>query len=152
MAIPRTPTEPRFLKSIGNTSCWLWKGYINKTTGYGTINSYENVQTLAHRFSYEFFIGEIPKDLQIDHLCRNRACVNPLHLEPVTSRVNGLRGTSPAAVNAKKTSCKSGHEFNEKNTYYRTGNNAIPTRMCRTCINRVSKETKLRNPAKYKKV
>jgi hypothetical protein len=71
-------------------SCWLWD-VPDPNTGYGTI--YDGARNvLAHRWSYEHHVAEIPDGMQIDHLCRNRICVNPAHLEPVTIQVNGERG------------------------------------------------------------
>jgi hypothetical protein len=87
------------------------------------------VVKFGHRVSYEAFKGPIPDGLTIDHLCRNRACVNPEHLEPVTMRVNCLRGESPAAVHARKTHCPKGHEYSAENTYRHKGNH----RMCKLC-------------------
>jgi hypothetical protein len=72
------------------TGCWLWDGYIS-TTGYGSIKFQGRIGSV-HRLSYESFVGPIPEGLQIDHLCRVRACCNPEHLEPVTSRENTIRG------------------------------------------------------------
>jgi hypothetical protein len=83
----------------------------------------------AHRWSWEKVNGSVPDDLHIDHLCRNRACVNPAHLEPVTRRENILRGVGITAQNARKTHCKNGHEFTEANTYIRPGGH----RGCREC-------------------
>ncbi len=84
---------------------------------------------LAHRFSFESFIGPIPDGLTLDHLCRNPRCVNPLHLEPVTNRVNILRGTSFVAIHARKTHCIRGHALTEDNVYHaRNGG-----RYCRKC-------------------
>lgn len=86
----------------------------------------------AHRLSYELHKGEIPEGLEIDHLCRNRWCVNPDHLEAVTRRENIMRGDGPkklGELNSKKTHCKHGHPFDKENTRYRpTGG-----RSCRIC-------------------
>lgn len=65
----------------------------------------------AHRFAYEALVGPIPKGLEIDHLCFVRNCVNPGHMEPVTSAVNTLRSTGPTAANAAKDQCVNGHPF-----------------------------------------
>ena len=73
--------------------CWLWQGAIN-TNGYGNFHN-KGRTVKAHRFAYEICVGEIPKGLTIDHLCRVRHCVNPSHLEPVTMRENFLRGDRP---------------------------------------------------------
>jgi hypothetical protein len=76
----------------------------------------------------ELFVGPIPEGLVIDHLCRNRGCINPTHMEPVTNAENVLRGEGPTAVNARKTHCKRGHPFDDVNTYvYAKG------RACRMC-------------------
>lgn len=86
--------------------CWVWTA--NHTAkppkGYGRFWIAKQ-GILAHRWSYEHFVGLIPAGLKIDHLCRNRSCVRPTHLEPVTSRVNCLRGEAPAARMAKRTCC-----------------------------------------------
>lgn len=90
------------------TGCWNWTAHT--LSGYGQLD-----HRAAHRFSYEHHIGPIPDGLQIDHLCRNRRCVNPEHLEPVTQRENILRGEAPAAYLARQTHCKRGHEFTSDN-------------------------------------
>jgi hypothetical protein len=71
---------------------------------------------LAHRVSYELLVGPIPQGLQLDHLCRNRRCINPAHLEPVTSRENTMRGETVAAANASRDHCPSGHPYSDSNT------------------------------------
>jgi hypothetical protein len=114
----------RLMNSIYETenSCWQWSGYISPS-GYSriTINK-KHIPT--HRLSYEVFVDEIPNGLVIDHLCRNRACINPDHLEPVTIGENVKRGV------LAKTLCKQGHKFDKQNTYIRldTGH-----RICRKC-------------------
>lgn len=84
--------------------------------GYGNFY-YERHNVAAHRFAYELEVGPIPDGLQIDHLCRNRACVRPSHLEPVTQFENWRRGEAPSVTNALKTHCKRGHEFTRENTF-----------------------------------
>ena len=106
--------------------CWEWTGSRDRQ-GYGKANAIG--QTLAHRIVYEVLAGPIPEGLTLDHLCRNRACVNPDHLEPVTMTVNILRGFSPQAINARKEKCPRGHPLDAANTY-RSGKTG---RACRTC-------------------
>ena len=108
-------------------NCWLWIG-TKDGSGYGLL--YINGHLVkAHRFAYELLVGSIPEGLTIDHLCRNRACVNPDHLEPVTMRTNLLRGNGWAAQNARKAHCPQGHPFDEQNTYY----DPKGGRRCRVC-------------------
>ncbi|NEE06902.1 HNH endonuclease [Streptomyces sp. SID7499] len=112
--------------------CWLWTAATFKATGYGQFREGgrgSRVRT-AHRVAYELLVGSVPAGLQLDHLCRNRRCVNPAHLEPVTNRENGLRGTSFAAVNAAKTHCVRGHAFDTDNTLTSP---ATGHRRCRAC-------------------
>jgi hypothetical protein len=80
---------------LNNSPCWDWTGYKDEK-GYGRIYK-EGLNKYAHRYAYEHFVGPIPDNLEIDHLCRRRCCVNPEHLEAVTHRVNVARGTSPSA-------------------------------------------------------
>lgn len=122
----RRPTiEDVILGSVvSEFGCWLWQGRI-MGEGYGEFN-----KAMAHRLSYEVFVGGIPPDKQIDHLCRVRHCVRPSHLELVTIKENVLRGFGPSALNARKTHCKNGHPFDEANTYV---DKTLRKRACRVC-------------------
>lgn len=118
----------RKYKVIPN-GCWLWTAYCD-SLGYGRIVGGEGQprSAYAHRVSYELFIGKIPDDMEIDHLCRNRSCVNPVHLEAVPHHTNVLRGKAPTAANAQKTHCKRGHSFTPENTGV-----VHNRRYCKTC-------------------
>ena len=107
MISKHTPFEERYIPEP-NSGCWLW--IAGKSVGYGHL-MLKGVHMWAHRVSYERHIGPIPPGLEIDHLCRMRACVNPAHLEPVTRGTNILRGLSPSAINARKTHCPKGHQY-----------------------------------------
>lgn len=106
--------------------CWPWTGAM-QGQGYG---QYGKPMRLAHRISYEFFVGPIPEGLTLDHLCRNRQCVNPSHLEPVTRGENVLRGESLPARNARKTHCPKGHPYDDINTYVSPNTG---WRQCKAC-------------------
>ena len=113
-----------------NTGCWLWLTTLDRD-GYGKIN-YRKRTLRAHRFIYERLRGPIPSNLELDHMCRVRCCVNPDHLEPVAGRENLRRGNSPSSAAARQTHCIHGHEFNFENT--RIGNNYKGSfRQCRAC-------------------
>lgn len=107
--------------------CWLWTASLD-SKGYGKIKGAGPEIVQAHRASYELNVGPIPADLVLDHLCRVRHCVNPGHLEPVTQRINLLRGETLTAMEVLVTHCPQGHPYDAENTY-QYGNN----RKCRTC-------------------
>jgi hypothetical protein len=91
----------------GPSDCWQWIGSL-MPNGYGRFKGEAKLPVLAHRWSYEYHVGPIPDGLVIDHLCRNRGCVNPWHMEPVTQKENLRRGIH---YNAVKTHCPKGHAF-----------------------------------------
>jgi len=120
-----------WLKVEKTNNCWLWTGRQKGGQNgdrYGRF-SYKPLDIYAHRFSYELFKGEIPTNLEIDHLCRVRLCVNPDHLELVSRKVNVLRGKSFSAINSRKTHCSKGHKFTPENTYQYSYQ-----RKCKTCV------------------
>lgn len=108
------------------TGCWECQGKLS--SGYARMGWAGRIQ-VAHRVVYTLLVGPIPDGLTLDHLCRVRHCVNPAHLEPVTRGTNVLRGIGPAALNAVKTHCPAGHEYNEVNTYI----DSLGQRTCRSC-------------------
>lgn len=118
----------RFIAKVAITDpaeCWEWTAGKRSHKGYGGFNG----KHYAHRFAYELAVGPIPDGLTLDHLCRNRLCVNPDHLEPVTARENTLRGESPNVVTARTGVCKRGHSMDDA-YIERDG-----SRQCRHCHN-----------------
>lgn len=109
--------------------CWLWTGAVSGQTGYGAFRA-DGLLRGAHRVAYELAVGAIPSGLTLDHLCRGRQCVNPTHLEPVTQRVNMLRGISPNAALANSGRCAAGHPRTPENNYQRHDGGG---RICRPC-------------------
>ncbi len=119
----------RFSSKINKTdNCWIWIA-SKDSRGYGKF-WIKDKYFYAHRFSYQIFKGQIHEDLVLDHLCHNKSCVNPNHLEEVTIGENVLRGNSISGINSRKTHCKNDHEFTLESTYFRLNNG---NRMCKIC-------------------
>lgn len=133
MSTAPRPVMERLVEKVSinpETGCWDWAAYITPE-GYGSFFYRGRRNGLAHRAAYTETVGEIPEGMHIDHLCRNRACCNPSHLEVVQPRVNYLRGVGPTAVNAEKSECSRGHAFDEANTYWRPKGDGRDCRECR---------------------
>ena len=129
-----TPITERIREStvIDGDGCWVWQKPLQN--GYGRMWVGSRLDgsrrfALAHDASYRASVGPVPDGMVLDHLCRNRACCNPAHLETVTQRENVLRGIGPSAVNAQKTHCPHGHEFTPGNTRMNKGK-----RYCGECV------------------
>lgn len=116
-----------------NTPCWEWIAGRN-SCGYGSIRLRGPCRQV-HRVMYAWLVSPLPNGIskttvQIDHLCNNRRCINPVHLQAVLPKINSARGTSPIATNGAKTHCKRGHPFTPDNTYLYSGKH----RQCKTCV------------------
>jgi len=131
MSVKPRPAEERFhLKTIpGPSGCIDWTGSVN-SSGYGTFYAGPGDSIVAHRWAYTHSKGPIPIGMYLDHLCRNRRCVNPDHLEPVSQRENLLRGDTVIARSVGASHCPSGHPYSGEHLYITpsTGH-----RRCRTC-------------------
>lgn len=137
--------EPKVCRGAAG-DCWPWVGVKDKD-GYGFLmvglrKGERRTSRRAHRLSYEHERGPIPVGYQLDHLCRNPACVNPAHLEPVTPQVNTLRGVAPSARNAQKTHCLYGHLLPAAthHAYQRT------RRRCKQCERARARVVRARDP------
>ena len=120
-------TPERFWSKVdASGDCWEWTGGVQRQ-GYG-ITYVDGPQRVAHRWAWENLVGPVPDGLVLDHLCRNKRCVNPDHLEPITNRENILRGYGITARNARKTECIHGHPLSGVNLFVWRGD-----RLCRTC-------------------
>lgn len=115
--------------------CWTWIAAVN-SRGYGSFGHEGRIWS-THRLTYTLLVGEIPTGLQIDHLCSNKRCCNPSHLEPVTAKVNRSR-----TAQAQKTMCKRGHPLSGSNLIVKSRPNGLSIRNCRECAN----ESRRRKP------
>lgn len=123
------------------TGCWVFFA-ARQPTGYGQMWNGKR-QEQAHRISYRIYVGEIPEGCEIDHICRNRSCVNPEHLRAVSHRENMRVSNTVMGRNAAKMFCKRGHPFEGRNLFItKTG-----ARQCRTCINMHARNAKARRRA-----
>lgn len=141
---PRLSYPERFWAKVNKTeSCWLWTACTLSPSGYGmfTLNGKGH---LAHRVAYQMANGvEIPKGLQIDHLCRTRNCVNPSHLEVVSPKENVLRGIGVTALNKLKIRCPQGHMLDGSNTYL-----SKKGRSCKKCLTENTRRYREKNRRK----
>jgi hypothetical protein len=120
---------------VDDNGCWVFAGA--KSYGYGRMQFRLPSGALSwlgvHRAVYLYMVGDIPEGLVLDHLCRNRACCNPDHLEPVSNWENLRRGQGFVALNASKTHCENGHPYDSANTRIKVENGRAPYRTCRAC-------------------
>ena len=136
---PETPDERRFFAKVERRGdCWFWTG-SRHPRGYGGFRLAGRTQR-AHRVIFDWFYGpDIAVGLDIDHLCRNTSCVNPIHLEAVTHAENVRRGDVGKYPYGHRTHCDHGHEFTPENTRQRSDCNG---RVCLTCAREADRRHK----------
>ena len=127
--LAQLPERFRSKVVVDDSGCWLWCTSL-KESGYG-LYSTGNSSVSAHRYSYELLVGAVPMGLELDHLCRVRRCVNPVHLEAVTHAENVRRSNEALGRGPYATHCSAGHDFTPSNTYVDPGNNGRCCRLCR---------------------
>lgn len=125
---------------IETDGCWEWVGSHFQSSGYARVK-FHGRDTCAHIIAWELTNGPVPRGLELDHLCRNRGCVRPSHLEPVTHRENEIRGQTVIRANAIKTECLRGHPLAGANLMMRG-----PRRQCRLCHNARGNKSKMLSP------
>ena len=124
----RQPEHVRFFAKVDvDGDCWEWMAARDRD-GYPKF-----ARTVAHVWIWRYLVGPIPDGYELDHLCRNRGCVNPDHLEPVPKSVNKARSFSPWAIHARVTECPNGHPYEGDNLVIRTKADGKTKRECRTC-------------------
>ena len=124
------PLEDRFVERVAepfdpHNDCWLWTG-AKTGSGYGQIWLGTVHRECAHRIAYEMFVGPIPEGYHVDHLCRNRACVRPDHLQAIPGKEN------VSQWNLEKTHCRNGHLYDDQNTSRKTDGSRSARRVCRS--------------------
>jgi len=128
--------------------CWTWSGYIDPK-GYG-VTGIKGKTVRAHRLVFYLMGSYIKKGMVIDHMCRNRACVNPSHLREVTPSQNTMENSNGIGTkNAKATHCQRGHEFNKENTYLNKIGGKV-RRTCKTCV-KFSRKASSTKPTELKR-
>jgi hypothetical protein len=143
----RTRNKPHTVQSLleltsPDGECLVWRS-TTRSNGYG-VTTFMGKQTTTHRVMYQLFHNcEVPTDMEIDHTCNNRACINPDHLEMVSHAENMRRGLE------RRTHCKAGHEWNEENTYLavvtRKQGGTRTQRYCRICRAKHQADLRKRN-------
>lgn len=148
MGRPIISTEHyRFWSKVGQgrNGCWEWLAHTHH--GYGRFKTYSGKNYFAHRYAWMEVKGALPPyqhgGIEFDHICKNRSCVNPEHLELVTNRENTLRSDNPASLNAKKVYCVNGHKFTEETIYKWKGK-----RICKICLSIRDKQYKTKAKSK----
>lgn len=123
-------TVTRFWANVEKTpACWLWAG-TPTGNGYGQFRVGGGQRIGPHRFAYGLMVGPVPEGMHLDHLCRNRLCVNPAHLEPVTSTENMRRGRALSPKTQRRAECHKGHSLFVPRNLYVTPDGR---RQCREC-------------------
>ena len=134
----RVPVEKRLarLTNKSESGCWIWLGG-KQSSGHGKIRI-DGKTHQVHRVAFELARGRVPAGLVLDHTCKNPSCINPKHLEPVTQRVNLLRGNTIPALHAAKTHCPCGHPYSGDNLCI----NNRGQRVCKACKREADKKSR----------